>query len=224
MTMPVRFDVFLSHATPDKPLVEELGRRLARENLKPWLDKWNLIPGTPWMPEVEAALAECAACAVIIGPGGFGPWHHEEMQVAISRRVNDRERAFRVIPVLLPLSLVSYFSNRPSYYSTIPSPQGLPEFLARSSGSHTSTRFQVVGQACGYFWGPHQRHSHRPHFHRRTPLRDASLSTHLNHGPAQDRLAPHPLVRLGQRVVDLAVLGTAVDALSPASATVIITS
>ena len=102
MTMPVRFDVFLSHATPDKPLVEELGRRLARENLKPWLDKWNLIPGTPWMPEVEAALAECAACAVIIGPGGFGPWHHEEMQVAISRRVNDRERAFRVIPVLLP--------------------------------------------------------------------------------------------------------------------------
>ena len=54
------------------------------------------------MPEVEAALAECAACAVIIGPGGFGPWHHEEMQVAISRRVNDRERAFRVIPVLLP--------------------------------------------------------------------------------------------------------------------------
>ena len=56
-----------------------------------------------------------------------------------------------------------------------------------------------------------QRHSHRPHFHRRTPLRDASLSTHLNHGPAQDRLAPHPLVRLGQRVVDLAVLGTADD-------------
>ena len=87
---------------PDKPLVEELGRRLARENLKPWLDKWNLIPGTLWMSEVEAALAECASCAVIIGPGGFGPWHHEEMQVAISRRVNDRERAFRVIPVLLP--------------------------------------------------------------------------------------------------------------------------
>ena len=37
------------------------------------------------------------------------------------------------------------------------------------------------------------------------------LSTHLNHGPAQDRPAPHRLVRLGQRVVDLAVLGTADD-------------
>src|SRR3954454_17377271 len=95
-------DVFLSHATNDKPLVEELARRLARENLKPWLDKWNLIPGTAWQPEIESALGECAACAVIIGPGGLGPWHHEEMRVAIDRRVADRERAFRVIPVLLP--------------------------------------------------------------------------------------------------------------------------
>ena len=91
--MPARFDVFLSHASTDKPLVEELARRLARENLKPWLDKWNLIPGTPWQPEIEAALADCATCAVIIGPGGFGPWHHEEMRLAIGRRVEDREQA-----------------------------------------------------------------------------------------------------------------------------------
>ena len=39
--MPARFDVFLSHASSDKPRVEELARRLARENLKPWLD--NII-------------------------------------------------------------------------------------------------------------------------------------------------------------------------------------
>src|SRR3954469_1322939 len=100
--MPARFDVFLSHATPDKPLVEGLARRLAGENLKPWLDKWNLIPGTAWQPEIEAALDDCTACAVIIGPGGLGPWHHEEMRLAIDRRVGDRRRGFRVIPVLLP--------------------------------------------------------------------------------------------------------------------------
>jgi tetratricopeptide (TPR) repeat protein len=100
--MPVRFDVFLSHATPDKPLVEELARRLVRANLKPWLDTWNLIPGTAWQPEIEAALDACAACAVIIGPGGLGPWHHEEMRLAIDQRVGDRQRPFRVIPVLLP--------------------------------------------------------------------------------------------------------------------------
>ncbi len=100
--MPARFDVFLSHASTDKPLVEELGRRLSRENLKPWLDKWNLIPGRAWQPEIEAALADCVTCAVIIGPGGFGPWHHEEMRQSIRRRVENREKVFRVIPVLLP--------------------------------------------------------------------------------------------------------------------------
>ena len=51
--MADRFDVFLSHVSADKPLVEELARRLTRENLKPWLDKWNLIPGTAWQPEIE---------------------------------------------------------------------------------------------------------------------------------------------------------------------------
>ena len=80
--MPARFDVFLSHASADKPLVEELARRLTREDLKPWLDKWNLIPGTAWQPDVEAALADCTTCAVFIGPGGFGSWHHEEMRSA----------------------------------------------------------------------------------------------------------------------------------------------
>ena len=39
---------------------------------------------------------------MIIGPGGPGSWHHEEMRHAIDRRVGDCERAFRVIPVLLP--------------------------------------------------------------------------------------------------------------------------
>jgi len=107
--MPVRFDVFLSHATPDKPLVEELAGRLESKGLRPWLDTWNLIPGTAWMPEIETALAECAACAVIIGAGGFGPWQNEEMRAAITRRVNESRpgadgegRPLHVIPVLLP--------------------------------------------------------------------------------------------------------------------------
>ena len=105
--MPDRFDVFLSHATPDKPLVEELARRLTRENLKPWLDKWNLIPGQAWKPEIEAALAECAACAVFIGPGGFGPWQTRgdaggHRPPGRGGRVGGERRPFRVIPVLLP--------------------------------------------------------------------------------------------------------------------------
>jgi WD40 repeat protein len=96
------FDVFLSHHSADKPAVEELARRLAQEGIEPWLDKWHLIPGDAWQPAIEKALADAAACAVFIGPGGFGSWQNEEMRAAIARRVQDSKGAYRVIPVLLP--------------------------------------------------------------------------------------------------------------------------
>jgi hypothetical protein len=49
--------VFLSHSSTDKPAVEELARRLAKEGIQAWLDKWHLIPGNPWQPDIEKALA-----------------------------------------------------------------------------------------------------------------------------------------------------------------------
>src|SRR5688572_22561681 len=96
------YHVFLSHSSEDKPAVEELARRLQGEGVEPWLDKWHLIPGEPWQPALEEALGACDSCAVFIGPGGFGPWQNEEMRAAIGRRVQDKGRRFRVIPVLLP--------------------------------------------------------------------------------------------------------------------------
>jgi Novel STAND NTPase 1/TIR domain len=97
-----KFHVFLSHSSADKPAVEELAQRLMRVGINPWLDRWNLIPGDPWQPAIETALAECAACAVFIGPGGIGAWQSEETRAAIDRRVAERTGGFRVIPVLLP--------------------------------------------------------------------------------------------------------------------------
>ena len=96
------YDVFLSYSKQHEPTVEELARRLGREGLRLWLDKWNLIPGEPWQPAIEQALDDCALAAVIIGSGGLGPWQHEQMRVAIDQRVGDHERRYRVIPVLLP--------------------------------------------------------------------------------------------------------------------------
>jgi hypothetical protein len=95
-----RYDVFLSHASSDKPVVEELARLLTLRGLRPWLDKWDLVPGEPWQEAIEKALADCPACAVCIGAGGFGGWQTEEMNGAIQLQVG-RERR-RVIPVLLP--------------------------------------------------------------------------------------------------------------------------
>jgi hypothetical protein len=51
------FDVFLSHHSDDKPAVEILARPLVDEaGLRPFLDKWHLVPGKPWQAELEEAL------------------------------------------------------------------------------------------------------------------------------------------------------------------------
>ena len=111
------FHVFLSHSSADKPAVEELARRLAKEGIQAWLDKWHLIPGNPWQPGIEKALAESETCAVFVGPSGFGPWQNEEMRAAIDRRVHDSDsgRRFRVIPVLLPGAKRAERSSLPTF-------------------------------------------------------------------------------------------------------------
>ena len=34
----LKYDVFLSHNSADKPAVEEVARRLVKEGIQPWLD------------------------------------------------------------------------------------------------------------------------------------------------------------------------------------------
>jgi hypothetical protein len=109
------FNVFLSHSTADKPAVEELARRLAKEGIQAWLDKWHLIPGDPWQPAIEKALAESETCGVFVGPSGFGPWQNEEMRAAIDQRVRASARSFRVIPVLLPGAKRAERSSLPTF-------------------------------------------------------------------------------------------------------------
>src|SRR5271166_79797 len=95
------YEVFLSHSSPDKPAVEELARRLKREGIEPFLDKWNLIPGQPWQEALEEALTRSASCAVFIGPGQLGPWQNEEMRAALDHCVRGSRGKYPVIPVLL---------------------------------------------------------------------------------------------------------------------------
>jgi hypothetical protein len=96
-----KYDVFMSHKGTDKPLVETVAIRLRdEEGVRPFLDKWHLIPGEAWEEALEEALDHSATCAVFIGPSGLGGWEKEEMRSALDDRT--RDRAFRVIPVLLP--------------------------------------------------------------------------------------------------------------------------
>lgn len=95
-----RYDVFLSHSSAGKPLVDILARKLRNEGFRVFFDAWELVPGEPWQESLEEALEESRTCAVFLGPEGLGPWQNEETRAALDQRVREDPR--RVIPVLLP--------------------------------------------------------------------------------------------------------------------------
>jgi formylglycine-generating enzyme required for sulfatase activity len=100
MVNQLRFDVFLSHNSREKPAVEYLAEKLKRAGMEPWLDKWCLTPGGKWQQELELGLQASSSCAVFLGPEGVGSWEREELSVALDRAAKDRN--FRIFSVLLP--------------------------------------------------------------------------------------------------------------------------
>ncbi|MCK6558708.1 TIR domain-containing protein [bacterium] len=54
MSKPVQ--IFLCHASEDKPKVVEVYRFLQQQGFKPWLDKEDLLPGQRWDEEIPKAL------------------------------------------------------------------------------------------------------------------------------------------------------------------------
>jgi WD40 repeat protein len=112
-----RFDVFLSHNSREKPVVERIAEKLKRVGFEPWLDKWCLTPAGDWQDELATGLRASQACAVFIGPSGIGSWEDLEYKLATDRMAKDR--AFRVFLVLLPgLSEPFDTSALPPFLST----------------------------------------------------------------------------------------------------------
>ena len=93
--------VFFSYNGADRRDVERIAVLLDdRSDMHVWLDRWRLIPGERWVPNLERAIGEASACAVFIGKDDQGPWQRPEVEAALDRQAHDPE--FRVIPVLLP--------------------------------------------------------------------------------------------------------------------------
>jgi len=95
------YDVFLSHPHTHAAWVEQLAIRLSDERgLHVWLDKWVLVPGKNFIPELAKGLEEAATCAVCVGKDTPRGWVKQELQKALNRQAT--EESFRVIPVLMP--------------------------------------------------------------------------------------------------------------------------
>ncbi len=94
------YDIFLSYHSTDGATVKAVAKILSKQGVKPFLDKWNIKPGQPWLAEIETALQASKAFGAFIGPKGLGPIQVAEMRAALYRMF--REKGYPVIPILLP--------------------------------------------------------------------------------------------------------------------------
>ena len=83
------YDVFLWYNSRDKEHVIAIAERLKERGVLPWLDIWEIRPGTRWQKELQRHLKFIRAAAVFVGAAGPGPWQElevESMLLQLARR------------------------------------------------------------------------------------------------------------------------------------------
>jgi WD40 repeat protein len=92
------YDVFLCHNSKDKEPVRAIGERLRERGILPWLDVWEIPPGTRWQKELARQIKSIRSAAVFIGPKGPGPWQELEVESLLQRLAKGGRP---IIPVIL---------------------------------------------------------------------------------------------------------------------------
>lgn len=93
------FDVYLCHGNRDRPAVTAIAEQLKQQGIRPWLDAWEIPPGTLWQSALEQQLTRIRSVAVFLGQDERGPWQDIEQRTFLQEFV---ERGCPVIPVILP--------------------------------------------------------------------------------------------------------------------------
>ena len=92
------YDVFLCHNSKDKKQVMAIGERLKELGILPWLDIWEIRPGTRWQKELHKHIKSIKSAAVFIGPRGVGPWQDLEVEALLAEIA---KRNCPIIPVIM---------------------------------------------------------------------------------------------------------------------------
>jgi hypothetical protein len=100
MSEELRFDVFLSHSSEDKPVVRALAKRLRKDGLKVWFDQWEIKPGDNIPAKIEEGLKHSRVLLLCISAHAFGSdWAQLEGSTFRFRDPLNKERRF--IPLRL---------------------------------------------------------------------------------------------------------------------------
>lgn len=98
-----QLDIFLCHATEDKPAVRELYRKLKTDGFLPWMDEEDLLPGQNWRLAIARAIRIADAFLVCLSPRSVSKtgYLHKEIHTALDIADEQPEDAIFIIPVKL---------------------------------------------------------------------------------------------------------------------------
>jgi formylglycine-generating enzyme required for sulfatase activity len=98
-----KLQVFLCHASLDKPQVRELYKYLRRRGIAPWLDAENLLPGQDWQVEIPQALLASDAIIVCLSKNSVNKegYVQKEITFALDKAQEKLAGAIFIIPAKL---------------------------------------------------------------------------------------------------------------------------
>jgi hypothetical protein len=95
------FDTFLSYNNADRQDALLLVNKLNERGIRVWIDRGELLPGTPgYRNEVEKAVATAPSAIIAIGSSGPGKWQEFEIDLCIQETTLRRNLV--LIPLILP--------------------------------------------------------------------------------------------------------------------------
>ena len=95
----LEFDVFCTHNSHDKNLVEIIAGKLRRRNIRSWIDKQQILGGQSSQTRIQEIIPKVKSAAIFIGESGLGNWQIEEIQLLLDQcKLSGKP----LIPVLLP--------------------------------------------------------------------------------------------------------------------------
>jgi hypothetical protein len=112
--------LFISHSSQDDGFVHGLQQALGDLRQDAWIDSSELRGGDPLCPEIQRAIEEASAYAVVVSPASFqSKWVGKELRHALGVQKQHGKDRFPVIPLSLNGTklgvLDEFFSQEPLY-------------------------------------------------------------------------------------------------------------
>jgi hypothetical protein len=100
---PAALKVFLCHGSEDKVAVRNLYKKLLADNLNPWFDEIDILPGADWDATIRDAVRSCDMVLVCLSNTSIGKtgYLQKEIRFALDRADEKPEGEPYIIPVRL---------------------------------------------------------------------------------------------------------------------------